>query len=210
MATPVVCMITDRARIEVRVQPDATTERGVRLQADLLVERARIAARAGVHLVQIRERDLDGRALFELVRACLHAVRGTRTRVLVNDRLDVALAAGAHGVHLRGDSFPAARARAITPRGFLIGRSVHDVAEARDVTADGALDYVIFGPVFATASKPGKTPAGLLALSDIVAATSVPVLAVGGISATRIPEIMTTGAAGVAAIGMFVGPALEL
>jgi thiamine-phosphate pyrophosphorylase len=220
MATPVVCMITDRVRLAAPTLDTATDEAGRRtpgaaverrvLQQDRLVARIAAAARAGVHLVQIRERDLDGRALFELVRACVDAVRATRTRVLVNDRVDVAVAAGAHGVHLRSDSLPAARARAITPPGFLIGRSVHDAGEARRVTADGAVDYVIFGPVFETASKPGKPAAGLAALSAAVAATSVPVLAVGGMSRDRIAAITATGAAGIAAIGLFADAADEL
>src|SRR5688572_21057384 len=91
---------------------------------DALVQRVAAAAAAGVNLVQVRERDLDARDLTRLVARCVSAVQGTRARILVNDRLDVALAAGAHGVHLRGDSLPASRARALAPIGVLIGRSV--------------------------------------------------------------------------------------
>jgi thiamine-phosphate pyrophosphorylase len=169
------------------------------------VDGVRAAAGSGIHLVQVRARQLDGRALFELVRACIEAVHGTRTRVVVNDRLDVALAADAHGVHLRGDSFPAARARAIAPRGFLIGRSVNAAGEAEEASAEGAVDYLVFGPVFETASKPGKAAAGVGALSDVVAAATVPVLAVGGMTAGRIAEVVAAGASGYAAIGMFAG-----
>src|SRR5262245_51608775 len=89
-----------------------------------LTERVTAAASAGVHLVQVRERDLDARPLTRLVARLVEAVRGTRARVLVNDRIDVALAAGAHGVHLRGDSVPAPRARQLAPPPFIIGRSV--------------------------------------------------------------------------------------
>lgn len=170
---------------------------------DLLVERVRAAARAGVDLVQIRERDLDGGPLLDLVERCVRSVQSTRTRVLVNDRLDVALAAGAHGVHLRHDSFAAPRVRLAAPRGFLVGRSVHDVASARTATEAGGLDYLIFGSVFATASKPGRSPAGLDALAAVAAATPLPVLAVGGVTAERIPAVSRAGAMGIAAIGLF-------
>jgi thiamine-phosphate pyrophosphorylase len=161
------------------------------------------AARAGIDLVQIRERDMDGGPLLALVGRCLEAVRATRTRILVNDRLDVALAAGAHGVHLRGDSMPAERVRVTAPPGFLVGRSVHAADEAARVTAAGALDYLIFGPVFPTSSKPGHPGVGLQALQDVVRATPVPVLAVGGITTAAIERIQDAGAAGVAAIGLF-------
>jgi thiamine-phosphate pyrophosphorylase len=162
------------------------------------------AARAGVDLVQIRERDLDSRSLAGLVEACVHAVRGSRTRVVVNDRADVALASNAHGVHLRADSVAPWRVRRLLPRGFLVGRSVHAMAEVEGSQLDGA-DYVIFGPVFETASKPGVSPRGAGALEAIVRATSLPVLAVGGVTAATAAEIARTGAAGVAAIGLFAG-----
>jgi thiamine-phosphate pyrophosphorylase len=184
----VVCVITDRSKAP---------------SVDLLVERVRAAARAGVDLVQIRERDLDGGPLLDLVERCVRSVQSTRTRVLVNDRLDVALAAGAHGVHLRHDSFAAPRVRLAAPRGFLVGRSVHDVASARTATEAGGLDYLIFGSVFATASKPGRSPAGLDALAAVAAATPLPVLAVGGVTAERIPAVSRAGAMGIAAIGLF-------
>jgi thiamine-phosphate diphosphorylase len=170
---------------------------------DALVRRVSVAAAAGVNLVQVRERDMEARDLSRLVRRCVAAVQGSRTRILVNDRLDVALAAGAHGVHLRGDSMPASRARPLAPIGFLIGRSVHSVAEAAAAQAGGGLDYLLFGAVFTTTSKPGQIPAGVLALADVVGATPLPVLAVGGISADTAPALAVTGCAGLAAIGWF-------
>jgi thiamine-phosphate diphosphorylase len=190
---PVLCLITDRRR------DGASWERA-------LVERVAAAAREGVHLVQIRERDLEGGPLTRLVSACLDAVRGTRTRILVNDRLDVALAAHAHGVHLRGDSFSAVRARGSAPAPFLLGRSVHSLADAVAATRDGGLDYLIFGTVFDTASKPGRPPAGLDGLAAVARATPLPVLAIGGITRGRIDDVMAAGASGVAAIGMFDTP----
>ena len=185
---PVICLITDRRRL----RPGVT-----------VVEQVRAAADAGVDLVQVRERDLEAAALLDLVRRCVAAVAGSRTRVLVNDRLDVALAAGAHGVHLRGNSFPAIRARTIAPPGFVIGRSVHGAAEAREVAGAGGVDYLIFGPVFETASKPGQTPAGLQTLRAVASATSIPVLAVGGVVPSRLGAVAAAGACGFAAIGAF-------
>jgi thiamine-phosphate diphosphorylase len=191
--TPVLCLITDRRRFGPQWE-------------NQFVARVAGAAREGVHLVQIRERDLNGGVLTRLVSACVAAVRGTRTRILVNDRLDVALAAGAHGLHLRADSFSAARARALTPQAFLIGRSIHSVSEARAAADEGGVDYLIFGTVFETVSKPGQAPAGIAGLSAVAQATRLPVLAVGGVTADRIGDVMRTGACGAAAIGMFNRP----
>jgi thiamine-phosphate pyrophosphorylase len=187
---PVICMITDRRRL-------ASGD------GEALVRRVAAAARAGVQLVQLRERDLDGRPLWQLAAACVGAVRGTPARVLVNDRLDVAIAAGAHGVHLRGDSMAAARVRRLVPAGFLIGRSIHSLAEARDAAQEGAVDYLIFGTMFPTSAKPGATPQGLEALAQVAAATTIPVLAVGGITRDTAGRLAAAGAAGVAAIGLF-------
>ena len=181
-------MITDRRRFAAE---------------DALVKRVAAVAAAGVNLVQVREQDMEARDLSRLVARCVTAVRNTRTRILVNDRLDVALTSGAHGVHLRGDSMPASRARALAPIGFLIGRSVHSVAEAVTAHAEGGLDYLLFGAVFATASKPGQPPAGVQALADVVGATPLPVLAVGGISSDTAPQLDGAGCAGFAAIGWF-------
>ena len=189
---PVLCLITDRRRLG--------------LDLDGLVDRIAAAARAGVHLVQIRERDLDGAALLQVAEGAVQAVRGTRTRVLVNDRVDVALAAGAHGVHLRSDSLPASRLRRIVPAAFLVGRSVHSPGEAARVSVEGGLDYLIFGTLFATDSKPGRTAAGVVALAEAAAATSLPVLAVGGVTRATAGVIAGAGAAGLAAVGLFAEP----
>ena len=193
--SPVLCFITDRRRLGSPWEP-------------ALVERVRTAARSGVHLVQLRERDLDGGAMMRLAEQCVEAVRGTRTRVVVNDRVDVALAAGAHGVHLRGDSADAGRVRRIVPSGFLIGRSVHSLADAVAAAEGAAVDYLIFGTVFKTASKPGRAAAGLDQLGRVASATTIPVLAVGGITTARAAGVARAGAAGIAAIGLFGdGPA---
>jgi len=193
---PVLCLITDR-RMHGREWRDG------------IVAQVAAAARAGVHLIQVREADLDGAVLRDLVSACLVAARGTPARVLVNERLDVAIVAGAHGVHLRGDSMPASRVRSVCPRPFVVGRSVHTLEEAR--TADtSVLDYLMFGTVFATTSKPGREPAGLDALAAAAGVTALPVLAVGGITPDTIPGALRAGAAGAAAIGIFAREVSEV
>ncbi len=176
---------------------------------EALVERVAAAARAGVHLVHVRERDLEARPLTELVGRCVGAVQGTRARVVVNDRVDVALAAGAHGVHLRGDSLPAARVRTMVPPEFLLGRSVHGLDEALRAQDEGGLDYLVFGTVFGTPSKPGAVIGGLDALARAAAATRLPVLAIGGMNAATLPAVGAAGAAGFAAIGLFADPSPE-
>jgi len=173
------CLVTDR-----RVTP--------------LIQQCSDAVRAGVDMIQVRERDVDGGPLALLVADLVRLTRGTATRVVVNDRLDVALACGADGVHLRGDSIPPESARSIVPPGFLIGRSVHDEQEAATV------DYLIAGTVFPTSSKPGLTEwLGLEGLARICHEVAVPVLAIGGITAERLPGVAAAGAAGIAAIGLF-------
>jgi thiamine-phosphate pyrophosphorylase len=186
---PVICMITDR--------------RLLGGSSAALLQRIGAAARAGVHLIQIRERDLDAGALTPLVRSAVDAVRGTAARVVVNDRLDVGLAAGAHGVHLRAESMPAARVRAVSPAGFLVGRSVHAIGEARHECDRGGLDYLIVGSVFPTSSKPGVRPVGPLRLAAFAAGVARPVLAVGGVTIDRLSVVSGTGAAGFAAITLF-------
>src|SRR5262249_5036290 len=153
-----------------------------RRSADVL-EQARRAVDAGVDLIQVRERDLDARAMTALVSAVVGIARGSRTRVVVNDRADVALAGRADGGHPPADSIGVAHARALVPPPLLVGRSVHTVADA--AAASGA-DYVIAGTVFASASKPDATRwLGVDGLRAIVEASTVPVLAIGGISVDR-------------------------
>lgn len=204
MTAPSLCLVSDRRRF--------ARDDGDEAAHDRLVAQIARAARAGVDLIQIRERDLEARALARLVDDAIAAAGTSGARVVVNDRLDVAIACGAAGVHLRSDSIAPSAARRLAPSGFLIGRSVHSVAEAEQVAAD--VDYVIAGTVFATASKPPGHPLiGLGGLAAVVRAAKVPVLAIGGITIERLPEVAATGAAGVAAIGMFLedsGPAVHL
>ena len=170
-----------------------------------LVRQARYAIEAGVDYLQVRERDLEAGELGPLVQELVALAAGTATRVIVNDRLDIALSCGAAGVHLRGDSVPAAAARRMVPPGFLVGASVHAMAEALTVARD--VDYLIAGTVWPTSSKPSAPPDTLLGvdgLARIAAAVDVPVLAIGGVTIDRLTAIAQTGAAGVAAISLFL------
>ncbi len=190
---PVLCLVTDRARLAGADPNDL---------APLLALIAS-AAEAGIDLVQIREPGLADRALGDLVARAVERTRGTRTRVVVNDRVDVALAHGAAGVHLKGASFSAARVRARTPAGWIVGRSIHGLDEGVRATAAPGLDYVLLGTVFETASKPGRPPVGAGALRRAAEMLPVPVLAIGGVTLERVPEVAASGAAGLAAIGLF-------
>jgi thiamine-phosphate pyrophosphorylase len=169
-----------------------------------LVEAARHAADAGVDLVQIREPDLEDGRLFDLSRQIVAATGGSACRVVVNGRPDIALAAGAHGVHLRATSPPAGRVRAIAPHGFLVGRSVHSADEAEAVERAGGCDYLIFGTVFPSVTKgEGHPAAGVESLARVCARVRLPILAIGGVTAARGAEIAASGAAGLAAIDLF-------
>lgn len=164
----------------------------------------REAASAGIDLVQIRDPSLESGALSSVVREAIEEAAHTSCRVLVNDRFDVAIAATAAGVHLRGSSFPAARIRNVAPTRFLIGRSVHGAAEAASVTQDGGCDYLIFGTVFRSRNKPAGHPvAGLDGLRQVCRSTTLPVIAVGGISLENAAAVIAAGARGVAAIDLF-------
>lgn len=199
--SPILALVTSLSRLGDPKDP---------LTADRLVHRIRSAASAGVNLVQVRERSLDGGALQDLVHRVLAAVEGTGCRVVVNDRIDVALAVGAHGVHLRADSVPAASARRLLPHG-LLGRSIHSEAEAAAAAREAVVDYLSFGTVFPTTSKPADHPAtGPDALAKAVrAAGSIPVLAIGGLTVGNVAEAAAVGAAGLAAIGLFLDPAAD-
>jgi thiamine-phosphate pyrophosphorylase len=160
------------------------------------------AIEAGPDLVQVRERDLEARALAGLTRRAVARAAGSGVRILVNDRADVAHAAAAAGVHLRADGPPASRVRSLSPIRWFITRSVHTLDE---VSAQQDADALLFGTVFATRSKPEGSPvAGLEGLQAAAGASRVPVLAIGGVDAAGAASAVRAGAAGVAAIGVFL------
>jgi thiamine-phosphate diphosphorylase len=186
--------VTDR----VAVTPDARTRRdeiaGLERQLDEAIA-------AGVDLIQIRERDLDAAPLRALA-ARVVSRAGAGTRVVVNDRADVARAAGAAGVHLRADGPPIARVRTLGPGGWLVGRSIHTADEAQRA---GDADYLLFGTVFTSRSKPDTAPvAGTAGLRAASVVSTAPVLAIGGITPSGAAACREAGAAGVAAIGVFL------
>lgn len=193
---PVLHLVTSRRRLT----PDARTVLDEITALEALVD---IAMDEGVDVVQIRERDLDAGVLFGLVSRVAGRAARTRTRILVNERVDVAGAAGAAGVHLPSSGMAADRIRAIDPT-WIIGRSIH---EADAPFAAGRCDYLLFGTVFGSESKPAASPvAGLDALQRAARMAGRPVVAIGGVTPDLARSCLDAGAAGVAAIGAFLPP----
>ena len=222
MSSLVLCYITDRRQ----------------LKSVPLAVIMRETLRAGVDMLQIREKDLLTPELMALVEEAVVAARefppavpvsrpphrhdepthrsvilsetkdlrsrlSAHSRVLVNDRLDVAMAAGAGGVHLGGQSMPVSAVRQVAPRPIVIGASCHSFSEASAAESGGA-DYLLFGPVFETPSKlKYGPPVGLDALRKVAAEIRVPVLALGGITMERVRPCLEAGAAGIAGIRIF-------
>jgi thiamine-phosphate pyrophosphorylase len=191
----IVHLVTDRTRPAGRAGGRPQDPSALLAQIDAAVA-------AGIDVIQLRERGLEARALAALVAAAVARAAGSGTRIVVNDRVDVAIACGAAGVHLRGDSVPPSRVRRIAPPGFLVGRSVHSVAAA--IEQAPFVDYLIAGTVWATASKRPEAPlVGIDGLAAIARAVAVPVLGIGGVTIERAALLARAGAAGAAAIGLF-------
>jgi thiamine-phosphate pyrophosphorylase len=180
----------------------ATTSSTKNFQAILQLIEAAVAA--NIDLIQVREKNLTTKVLYELVAGAAEVTRSTATKLLVNDRTDVAASAGADGVHLTTQSLPASVVRKSFGDDFLIGVSAHSLAEAREAR-DARADFVVFGPVFPTPSKEKYgPPMGLEQLKHVCAAlTGFPVLAIGGVTEDNFPDCLNAGAQGVAAIRMF-------
>jgi thiamine-phosphate pyrophosphorylase len=201
----ILCYVTDRRSLDTA----AGQNREVALAQQ--IERA---VRAGVPWVQIREKDLPARKLADLTRTAVDACRNlpripgrSEPRILVNDRWDIAWAAGAGGVHAGEKSLPVTvlteERRAAGLANFLIGVSCHSLDAARNAAQEGA-DYTFFGPIFATPAKAEfGPPQGLKKLEEVCRALSIPVIAIGGITAENALACSEAGAAGIAAIRLF-------
>lgn len=198
---PSIYLITDRQAFRPKTRPAAERELW---QAQLAA--LQLAARAGCHFIQIREKDLTAHALCEFARAAIALARPYGAKILVNDRLDVALATGADGVHLRINSLPVAATRRRVAADFLIAASTHSLAEAQAAERDGA-DFIVCGPVYDTPSKREYgTPLGIEVFAAICREVRVPVFALGGIRLDNFRAPLAAGAAGIAAIGLFTQP----
>ena len=161
----------------------------------------------GVRAVQLREKDLPGKELYLLAGRMRELTARHGARLLVNDRVDVALAVGADGVHLGGSSMPASVARRLLGKESLIGCSTHNTRELREAAAQGA-DFATFGPVYPTPSKAAfGPPVGVTALAGACGRSAIPVFALGGVGPHNVGEVMEAGAFGIALISGVVAAA---
>ena len=163
-----------------------------------LVERVTEAVAGGVDLVQLREKDLSNEGLLELAGTLLEAIGG-RAKLIVNERADVALAAGAQGVQLGESGPPVSEARKTLGGDALIGRSVHSLQSAAQAEADGA-DFLLVGTMFASRSHPGEAPAGPGLMRDVSASSGLRLIGIGGITPENADQVIGAGASGVAVI----------
>jgi thiamine-phosphate pyrophosphorylase len=199
--SPILCYVTDRCSIP-HTEPFA------------LIQKIEVIASAGVDWVQIREKDVPARELVSLTREALRCTaahsqgRSQSTRILVNDRVDVALAERTGGVHLSENSLPVSEvARLVETHApyhdFLVGVSCHSLEGAKSAAAGGA-NYLFFGPVFNTPSKAAfGPPQGLERLAEVGRTVAIPVLAIGGVTLENVSACLAAGAAGIAAIRLF-------
>jgi thiamine-phosphate pyrophosphorylase len=184
---------------------DSTTPAAEAFSSVLQLVQAAVVAR--IDLVQIREKKLTASVLYQLATSAAGLTKGSATKLLINDRSDIAAAAGADGVHLTTSSLPTAIVRQSFGDGFLIGVSTHSLEEAR-LARKGGADFAVFGPVFETASKKefGEPP-GLTGLARVCSELSpFPILALGGVMMGNVAECIRAGARGVAAIRMLQEP----
>ncbi|MBS1786638.1 MAG: thiamine phosphate synthase [Acidobacteria bacterium] len=200
---PLLYLITNRQTFLRKAESDQSA-------SQLQIETIRQAAAAGCQWIQIREKDLGARALAEFTRQSIAVARPHGVKVLVNDRLDVAMAAGADGVHLRVSSLPTKEVRRVVIekglQDFLIGVSTHSLSEAKAAEAGGA-NFIVCGPVYDTPSKREfGEPLGLELFAAICKAVNIPVLALGGINLSNFRDPLEAGAAGIAGIGLFSNP----
>jgi len=209
-AKPTLCYVTDRASLPQPTQNDPFSP---------LLSKIASAIAAGTNWIQIREKNLPASSLAQLLRAAFASAllpesgsrdfQMPRARILINDRLDVALTENADGVHLGENSLPVSEARRLLHSfqkrslEFIVGASCHSLASAQAAELDGA-DYLFFGPVFATPSKAAfGEPQGLQRLREVCRAVKTPVLAIGGVTAQNAAQCLDSGASGIAAIRLF-------
>jgi len=181
---PCLCLVTDRAIT----------------QGDLakLVEKSVQAVQGGVDLVQLREKGLPAGELLGLATSLLDAIGG-QAKLIVNDRADVTLAAGAHGIQLGEDGLPVSAARKTLGAGALIGRSVHSESTASQAEKDGA-DFLIVGTIYVSRSHPGQAPTGTDLMRRISRNCRLPLIGIGGITSENAPQVIEAGGSGVAVI----------
>jgi thiamine-phosphate pyrophosphorylase len=196
---PILYLITRGATAE------TTTPAGEEFQNILLQVSAAVAA--GIQLVQIREKNLTARVLFQLTAGVVAIANGSLTRILVNDRADIAAAAGADGVHLTTRSLTPAVIRETFGSNLLVGASTHSLNEAREARQEGA-DFAVFGPIFPTPSKEEYgPPPGVHQLAEAARELApFPLIALGGISIKNANECLQAGASGIAGIRLFGEP----
>ncbi len=182
LPAPCLCLVTDRSAVE----------RGT------LVSRVARAVEGGVDIVQLREKDLPGGELLRLAGDLKRAIQG-KASLVINERIDVAMAAGCEGVQLGEEAVPVDLARRILGPGCLIGRSVHSVAGAAAAQSQGA-DFLVAGTMFASRTHPGAEPAGPALVRSITENCDLPAIGIGGINAGNLGEVLAAGASGVAVI----------
>ena len=189
---PALCLVTDRSYS----------------QGQPLPTKVAAAVEGGVNVVQLREKDLPASELLALATAIRDVTldkKGEKALLLINDRVDIALASGADGVQLAEEALPVEAARRIAGQGLLIGRSVHSLQGAREAQDQGA-DFLVVGTIFDTGSKPGAQPAGLELLAQIGRSVSIPFLAIGGVNSSNVAQVMAQGASGAAVISAILDP----
>ena len=196
---PLICLITSGETT------DRTTPAAEDYSSVLLLVRAAVVAR--IDLIQIREKNLSASVLYQLATSAADITKGSASKLLINDRSDIAAAAGADGVHLTTSSLPTAVVRQSFGDDFLVGVSTHSLEEAR-LARQGGADFAVFGPVFETASKKEfGGPPGLSGLANVCSELSpFPILALGGVMIGNVAECIRAGARGVAAIRMLQQP----
>jgi len=185
--------------LKVYVIPDSTAGAPRSLE-----EQARLAILGGATMIQLRDKKMTGRELYETAKRLLSLCRPRDIPLIVNDRLDVALASGADGVHLGAEDLPVHAAKRFVPEGFIVGATAHSVEEGIRAEAEGA-DYVGVGAAFPSGTKKGAAVLGVAGIREVCSAISLPTVAIGGITAQNAREVLDAGVDGVSVVASVVG-----